>query len=107
MPKSIKTSNPRSKKGAADAAPRCLDIAEKGIRTASEFARMMSAIMSDVIMGRVTPSMANATVNAGGKLLKVVELQQKYGVPVKNARKELTLAEAEGPGGIMSAGGVR
>lgn len=40
---------------------------------------MMSALMSDVIEGAVTPQVANATVNAGGKLLKVVELQLKYG----------------------------
>jgi len=35
--------------------------------------------MSDIIEGRVTPSVGNATCNAGGKLLKVVELQMKYG----------------------------
>lgn len=40
---------------------------------------MMSALMSDVIEGSITPQVANATVNAGGKLLKVVELQLKYG----------------------------
>jgi len=42
---------------------------------------MMSALMSDVIEGNVTHQVANATVNAGGKLLKVVELQLKYGKP--------------------------
>lgn len=40
---------------------------------------MMSALMSDVIEGAITPQVANATVNAGGKLLKVVELTLKYG----------------------------
>lgn len=40
---------------------------------------MMSALMCDLIEGRVTPSVGNATCNAGGKLLKVVEMQQKYG----------------------------
>lgn len=40
---------------------------------------MMSALMSDLIEGNVTPQVGNATVNAGGKLLKVVELQLKYG----------------------------
>jgi len=39
----------------------------------------MSALMSDIIEGRVTPSVGNATCNAGGKLLKVVEMQYKYG----------------------------
>lgn len=40
---------------------------------------MMSALMSDIIEGKVTPQVGNATVNAGGKLLKVVEMQCKYG----------------------------
>lgn len=35
--------------------------------------------MSDVIEGSITPSIANAAVNAGGKLLKVTELTLKYG----------------------------
>jgi hypothetical protein len=40
---------------------------------------MMSALMSDLISGAVTPDIGNATCNAGGKLLKVMELQHKYG----------------------------
>lgn len=39
----------------------------------------MSSLMSDIISGRITPSVGNAACNAGGKLLKVVEMQQKYG----------------------------
>lgn len=39
----------------------------------------MSAIMSDLLAGSVTPQIANATCNAGGKLLKMVELNLKYG----------------------------
>ena len=35
--------------------------------------------MSDLIEGNITPQVGNATVNAGGKLLKIVELQLKYG----------------------------
>jgi hypothetical protein len=35
--------------------------------------------MSDVIEGKITPQIANASVNAGSKLLKIVELQFKYG----------------------------
>lgn len=45
---------------------------------------MMSALMSDVIEGNVTPQVSNATVNAGSKLLKVVELQLKYGSQPEN-----------------------
>ena len=37
--------------------------------------------MTDLIEGRVSPGIGNAACNAGGKLLKVVELQHKYGTP--------------------------
>jgi hypothetical protein len=59
--------------------PRSLKIAEVGVRTGRDFAKLMSALMSDIIEGRVTPNVGNATCNAGGKLLKVVEMQYKYG----------------------------
>lgn len=52
----------------------------------------MSALMSDLIEGAITPNVANATVNAGGKLLKVVEMQYKYGTPKTNHPLSLTLA---------------
>lgn len=51
--------------------------------------------MSDVIEGAITPIVANATVNAGGKLLKVVEMQYKYGSPT-NVSAPLTLTLAPG-----------
>lgn len=59
--------------------PRSLAIASAGVRTGEDFAGLMSALMSDVIEGRLTPVAANATCNAGGKLLKVVEMQYRYG----------------------------
>jgi hypothetical protein len=52
----------------------------------------MSAIITDVIRGDISPVVCNAAVNAGGKLLKVVEMQFKYGVPGdKSSERELTL----------------
>src|SRR5262245_35106985 len=78
--------------------PRSLAIAEKGIRTGSDFALMMSAVMSDLIDGRVTPSIGNATCNAGGKLLKVVEMQYRYGTQSGgDGTKTLILAFEESP----------
>lgn len=59
--------------------PRCLGIAREGITTASQFARFMSGMMTDLIEGTITAQVGNAAVNAGGKLLKVVEMQYKYG----------------------------
>lgn len=72
-------------------APRSLALADRGIKTGADFANMMSALMSDIISERITPIVANATVNAGGKLLKVVEMQYKYGGKGDEART-LTLA---------------
>lgn len=56
-----------------------LRIAEKGIVTGHDFAGFMAALMSDLVGGRVSPMVGNAACNAGGKLLKVVEMQMKYG----------------------------
>ena len=61
------------------AVPKSLGIAEKGINTSQQFAALMSALMTDLLNGSVTPGIGNATCNAGGKLLKMVELNQKYG----------------------------
>ena len=47
----------------------------------------MSAIMSDVIEGRMSPIVANAVCNAGGKLLKVVELQLRLGTGLSNSQE--------------------
>lgn len=77
-------------------APRSLAIAEKGIKTGRDFANMMSALMSDLVAGRVTPNIGNATCNAGGKLLKVVEMQYKYGVQGRDpTERTLLLAVSE------------
>jgi hypothetical protein len=40
---------------------------------------MMSALILDVVDGSVSPGVANAACNAGGKLLKVVEMTMRYG----------------------------
>jgi hypothetical protein len=79
-----KRSNTRSStstriSGNQQKAPASLAIAKDGIQTGRDFARFMSALMSDLIEGKITPGVGNAAVNAGGKLLKVVELQMKYG----------------------------
>lgn len=60
-------------------APRSVQIADAGINTGSDFANLMSALMSDLATGRVNPQVGNAMCNAGGKLLKIVEMQHKYG----------------------------
>jgi hypothetical protein len=70
-----------------ESAPRSLAIAGEGIKTANQFAQFMSAMMCDLIDGRVTAGVGNAAVNAGGKLLKVVEMQMKYGTASGDGRR--------------------
>jgi hypothetical protein len=67
---------------------RSLALASKPVRTGSDFAALMSALMSDLIEGNVSPGVGNAVCNAGGKLLKVVELQYKFGVDGGNGGKK-------------------
>jgi hypothetical protein len=86
--------NDHKGKKSASQQSRCLTIARKGIRTSHDFANMMSALMTDLAEGSMTPGQGNAICNAGGKLLKNVELEQKYGV--KGPGNERTLQLADG-----------
>lgn len=80
--------------------PRCITHSRKGIKTGDDFANYMSALMSDLVEGRITPSVGNAACNAGGKLLKVVEMKYKYGTQGEGAgNKSITLAIQEEPQG--------
>lgn len=71
---------------------RSTPIAEQGVRTGEDFAALMSALMSDVIEGRIGPDVANAACNAGGKLLKIVEMQYKYASSPSTQAPSLQLA---------------
>ena len=55
-----------------------LVIAERGIRSSGDFRELMSRLMTDVIQGSMSPEVTNAACNAGGKLLKMMELEYKY-----------------------------
>jgi hypothetical protein len=81
---------------------KCLPIAAKGIETSQQLARYLSALMSDVVEGTVSPIVANAGTNAAGKLLKLVEMQHKYGVPNGKGTKLLALTESEDAGGAAA-----
>lgn len=68
-------------------------VTRRGIKTGHDFANLMSSVMADLIEGRMEPGVANAVCNAGGKLLKVVEMQNKYGKkPSEAQEKVLVLA---------------
>jgi hypothetical protein len=89
--KSKKSDESTSPSSLSKKPPKSLVIAKKGIRSSWDFAEMMSTIMSDLIEESITPNVSNAVVNAGSKLLKVVELQVKYGASVGRQRKILSL----------------
>lgn len=72
--------------------PQSLAVANSGVKTGSDFANLMSNLMSDLISGKVTPQVGNAVCNAGGKLLKIVEMKHKYGTAGEEKQPDLTLA---------------
>lgn len=56
-----------------------LPIFDSGVKTAREMAGGMSLLMGDVLAQRVSPQIANAVCNAGGKMLKAIEMEKRYG----------------------------
>lgn len=86
--------------------PRSSAIAENGVNTSADFRNLMSALMSDVIQGRVTPSVTNAACNASGKMLRMVELEMKYGTNPERGRRSISLAFESGSEttGLLEAG---
>lgn len=76
--------------------PRSLAMFDRGIRNGNDFASLMVALMGDIIAGRITPKVGNAACNAGGKLLKVVEMQHQYGKQgAPGTARELTLVPTD------------
>lgn len=69
--------------------PRSLALSAKGIQTGADFAALMSAVMSDMIQGTLDPRIGNGVCNAGAKLLKVVEMQYRYGQKVEGTAERV------------------
>jgi hypothetical protein len=64
------------------------------VTTARDFSNLMSALMSDIIEGNVSPEIANAVCNAGGKMLIVVRMEHKYASKAAGGEKApLALAD--------------
>lgn len=66
---------------------RSLAIAQHGLATGFDTINMLTATITDVLEENVTVGQANVVVNAIGKVLKVVELQFKYGKPRPDGRE--------------------
>jgi hypothetical protein len=71
------------------ATPNCLAISERGVRTAQDFAQFMSAMMGDVISGRLSSGKASAATRSGCALLKVIEMQYRYGSETEQPGKRV------------------
>ena len=79
-------------KAAKEETAKCVQHFEKGIATCGQLAKGMSLLMSDLLTERVSTSVANSVCNSAGKMLKAVEMQQRYGKTVaKTGEKELQL----------------
>lgn len=76
-------------------APRSVALAKRGVKTSQDFAGLMSGLMSDVIEGRIAPGVVTAACSAGGKLLKVVEMEYKYGSKGTKAEEKSLLLSAQ------------
>lgn len=71
--------------------PQSIAIAAKGVTTGQDFALLMSALMGDILAGRVDANTGNAVCRAGDKLLKVVEMQYRYGAKAHEPRPAFQL----------------
>lgn len=71
------------------ATPTSAKLADGGIVTGADFSRVMAALLADTIAGRIEPQRANASCNVAGKLIRMVELQHKYGRQVDGSTDRL------------------
>lgn len=54
--------------------------------------QLLAALIVDSVRGHMKPQVASAAINGVGKMLKIVEMEQKYGIVGEDeVRKELTL----------------
>lgn len=54
-------------------------VAQAGIGDSHDVKRLMTSLIPDILDGAVDIASANAVCNATGKLLKMLELEMKYG----------------------------
>lgn len=69
--------------------PTSAQLADDGIATGADFSRVMAALLADVVGGRIEPNRANAACNVAGKLIRMVEMQHKYGKQVAGSETRL------------------
>lgn len=55
------------------------EIAARGIHTSDDYCNMMSAMMSDLVAGAMSPQIARAVVGAGNSLIRMTRTQLEFG----------------------------
>lgn len=60
-------------------APNIAAAINRGARTANDFAGFMETVMLNVASGDMSPAVGEAIANVGGRMLKAVELNFRYG----------------------------
>ena len=89
---SVPTTTQHAVKAAKGEQAKAVKHFEQGITTCSQLAKGMSLMMADILAERVSTSVANSVCNSAGKMLKAVEMQQRYGkTPKDGGEKELKL----------------
>lgn len=68
-------------------------MAKTGVSDSRKCANVLGAIALDVLQERITPPTGNTACNAIGKLLKIKELEIKYGRPMPDGPKRLQLTD--------------
>jgi hypothetical protein len=72
--------------------PKCAAIAEAGITNSQQTIAYLSALIADASAGRVTTGLVHGTCNAIGKMLRVVEMEVRYGTVGGGANGEKCLS---------------
>lgn len=88
-PKANGASAPAQAVGAVEAVPRSQAIINQGLRTDKECAEYLTALMADMQNATVPVRVGNACLNGVGKLLKLVDMRQRYGDPEKSRTLQL------------------
>lgn len=80
MAKKITGTITKSKENIEASSPRSIPIiAEGDVKDAPHLAKVLSALISDALMNAIPPSQGNVVCKAAGLIIKVTEMQLKYG----------------------------
>ena len=94
------TASPENPKSVENQQSRSVILAQNEIRTTRDYGKLMAALITDVIQEKISPTILFAAVSAGRQMVRVAELNLKYGnpksqVPEPNNEKSLNLLSGQ------------